>query len=143
MVPHDSVLYSAAGCIALRARRFSRLVTRHYERALRDAGLTQGQFSLLGAVAMKEPLSPIALARMLDLEKSTLSRNLRPLIESKVLVCEAGNAGGQSLRITRKGREVLRRAHPAWKRAQAKMIARVGADALSTLDGMIAAMAEG
>ena len=143
VVPNNLVLYSAAGCIALRARRFSRLVTRHYERALREAGLTQGQFSLLGAVAMEEPLSPIALARILDLEKSTLSRNLRPLIESKFLVCEAGNAGGQSLRITRKGREVLRRALPAWKKAQVKMIALLGADAVSTLDAMIAAMAEG
>jgi len=65
------------------------------------------------------------------------------LIESKFLICEAGNAGGQLLRITRKGREVLRRALPAWKKAQAKMIALLGADAVSTLDAMIAAMAEG
>jgi hypothetical protein len=64
------------------------------------------------------------------------------LIESKFLASEAGNAGGQSLRITRKGREVLQRALPAWKKAQAKTIALLGADAASTLDGMIAAMAK-
>lgn len=142
MVPNDSVLYAATGCIALRARRLSRVVNRHYEHALRDAGLTPGQFSLLAAVAIKEPLSPSALARTLDLDKSTLSRNLRPLIQSKFLVCQVRNAGGQSVRITRRGREVLHRTLPAWKKAQVEVMALLGADVVSRLDGMIAATAK-
>ena len=139
MAPNDAALSEASGCIALRARRLSRVVNRHYEDALRDAGLTPGQFTLLAAVAITEPLSPSALARTLDLDKSTLSRNLRPLLRSKFLVCEARNAGGQSVRITRKGREALHRALPAWKNAQAKVMALLGADVVSMLDGMIAA----
>lgn len=141
MTPSDAALRTATQCIALRARRFSRLVTRHYERALRETGLTPAQFSLLGAVALRQPLSPIDLARMLDLEKSTLSRNLRLLIGSRLLVSEAGNEGGLSLRITAKGRALVQRAVPAWRKAQAEALARLGEGVVARLDGMIATMA--
>lgn len=143
MKPDVGELRVATRCIALRVRRLSRLVTRRYEHALRDAGLTAAQFSLMGVVAMKGPLSPIVLARMLDFDKSTLSRNLRPLIDSKFLISEPLSAGGQSLRITRNGREVLQRALPSWKKAQVEVMAMLGEDIVSRLDGMIAAMAEG
>lgn len=143
MKPDVRELRAATRCIALRARRLSRLVTRHYEHQLRDTGLTVAQFSLVGVVALKQPLSPIALARMLDLDKSTLSRNLRPLIGSNLLVSESADAGGQSLRITDKGWETLDRALPAWKKAQREVLARLGGDVASRLDGMIAAMASG
>jgi DNA-binding MarR family transcriptional regulator len=138
----DPGVRAVAGCIALRARRFSRVVNRHYEHAMRGAGLTPSQFTLLAAVAIMEPVPPIALARTLDLDKSTMSRNLRPLIQSKFLVCEVGNAGGQTVRITRIGRSVLRRALPAWKKAQVEVMALLGPDVGSRLDEMIAATAK-
>lgn len=143
MTSSESSLYAATECIGLRARRFSRVVSRHYEEALREAGLTPHQFTLLVAVAMKRSLSPIELARTLDLDKSTLSRNLRLLIQSKLLVREARSIGGHSVRISRKGREVLHRAFPAWKKAQEDVTALLGADVVSRLDGMIAATAKG
>lgn len=138
----DATLRAATQCVALRARRFSRLVTRHYEHALQEAGLTPAQFSLLGVVALQQSISPIALARMLDLEKSTLSRNLRLLIESKLLISRARKEGGQSLSITAKGRVLLQRALPAWRKAQAEVLALLGEDAVFQLDGMIANMAK-
>lgn len=139
---HEAAQQAATQCIALRARRLSRLVTRHYEHALRDVGLTATQFTLIGAVAIEQPLSPIDLARMLDLEKSTLSRNLRPLIESKFLISRTRDKGGQFLSLTRKGRGALRRALPEWKKAQGKVMALLGGDVVSRLDGMIAAVAD-
>lgn len=142
MTPDDRALRAATACLALRARRFSRLVTRHYERALRETGLTPAQFSLLGAVALHQPLSPSALARMLDLEKSTLSRNLRPLIGSKLLVSGTGEERGRTLRVTARGKALLQRALPAWRTAQAEALARLGESVGPRLDGMIAAMAQ-
>ena len=139
----DATLLTPTRCIALRARRFSRLVSRRFEHALRETGLTPAQFSLLGAVMMKQPVSPIALARMIDLEKSTLSRNLRPLIGSKLLASESRKEGGQSLSISVKGRELFRQAIPAWRTAQAEVIALVGKDIVSQLDVMIAKMGKG
>jgi len=66
----------ATRCIALRARRISRLVTKLFEDALRESPITVAQFTLLGASIIGGPLQPARLAKMLDIEKSTLSRNL-------------------------------------------------------------------
>lgn len=140
MQKQEAVLRAATQCIALRARRLSRLVTRHYEHALREVGLTAAQFTLMGAVAIKQPVSPIDLAQMLDLDKSTLSRNLRPLIKSTFLTSQPREIAGQSLRITAKGRDLLARAIPEWKKAQLKVMGMLGHDAVTRLDGMIAAM---
>lgn len=136
----DSELRVATQCVALRARRFSRLVTRHYDHALRDTGLTAAQFSLMGVIALKQPVAPVTLSRMLDLEKSSLSRNLRPLIESRLVISEGPREGGQSLSVTAKGRATLQKALPAWRKAQSKIVSIAGEDIVSKLDGMIARM---
>lgn len=136
----EAELHRATQCVALRARRFSRLITRRYDRVLRDAGLTAAQFSLLGAVALKQPVPPIALARMLDLEKSTLSRNLRPLMASRLLASEGSKEGGQLLMVTPKGRDTLRKALPAWRKAQTDVVSLIGEDIVAKLDGMITRM---
>lgn len=138
-VPHlDAELRDAMRCIALRARRFSRLISRRYDHALRETGLTAAQFSLLGAVTLKQPVAPVELARMLDLEKSTLSRNLRLLITSKLLASEVRKTGGQLLTVTPKGRDLLGKAIPAWREAQTDVISLIGEDVVSKLDRMIA-----
>lgn len=77
---------------------------------------------------------------MLDLEKSTLSRNLRPLIASKLLRSIGPKEGGQLLRVTPKGRDTLHKAIPAWRKAQAEVVSLVGEDVVSELDGMITSM---
>lgn len=133
-------LKAATHCVALRARRFSRLVTRRYDHALRGAGLTAAQFSLLGAIALKQPVAPVALVRMLDLEKSTLSRNLRPLVASKLLRSDGPKEGGQLLTVTPKGRDTLQKAIPAWRQAQADVLSLIGADIVPKLDRMISNM---
>lgn len=138
----DSALRAATQCIALRIRRLSRLVTRHYEHELRETGVTLAQFILLGAVAMEQPVSPNTLARRLDLEKSTLSRNLGRLTGLKLLVSEERSGGGQLLRVTAKGLKLFQRAFPAWEKAQAEIMTRAGEDMVSLLDGMIAKMGQ-
>lgn len=138
----ETLRLAGTSCMAMRARRFSRLVTRRYERALRETGLTPSQFNLLGAIELKHPVSPAALARMLDLDKSTLSRSLRPLITEGLLVPKITGEGRRSLSLTPIGRKLLLRAIPAWQKAQAEMISRLGAEASKKLDKMISAVGE-
>lgn len=146
MTPDEEAARAAAEgtrCIALRARRLSRLVTKLFEDALRVHGITVAQFTLLGATIIEGPLQPARLARMLDLEKSTLSRNLR-LLESAGLV-RIGNAeegGGQRVTITERGQRALVDASPAWREAQARAVAALGDVVVGSLDSMIAALGE-
>ena len=116
------------------------MVTRLFEDALRETGLTVTQLILLCVVALKQPLSPISLARALDLDKSTLSRTLRPLLKMKLLISEIATGGGQTLRVTRKGSDEIRRVFPEWKKAQTEVLTLLGTDAVAKLDSMIAAL---
>jgi DNA-binding MarR family transcriptional regulator len=128
-------------CIALRARRLSRLVTKLFEDALRGHEITVAQFTLLGATILAGPLQPARLARMLDLEKSTLSRNLR-LLEAAGLVRigSAEDGAGQRVAATERGRRALVAALPAWREAQSRAVAALGDVVVGRLDGMIAAL---
>lgn len=131
----------AIRCVALRARRLSRLVTRIFEEALRAQELTIAQFTLIGAATLEGPIRPSRLARLLDLEKSTLSRNLR-LLESAGLVRidPAPTGAGQLVHATERGKRALMSALPAWRAAQAKAIEAMGDVVVGRLDGMIEAL---
>ena len=142
--PSDEAVTAAAEatrCVALRARRLSRLVTKMYEDALRGEEITVAQFTLLGAALLEGPLRPARLARMLDLEKSTLSRNLRVLEAGGLVRIEQAEDGvGQRIAVTERGRRALTGALPAWHRAQARAVAALGDAGIGRLDAMIAAL---
>ena len=108
-------------CVLSSLRRASRAVTRHYERAFRGTGLHATQFSLLAMLVQTGPLPVSALAEHLGLERTTLTRNLRPL-EAKGLVRSRGAEGDQRVRrveVTPKGSAAARKALAAWGTAQA------------------------
>jgi len=133
----------ATRCIALRARRLSRLVTKLFEDALRDQEITVAQFTLLGATVLEGPLRPARLARLLDLEKSTLSRNLQLLETAGLLRIEGGPGGaGQMVRVSDRGRRALVRALPAWQEAQRRAIEAMGDVVVGRLDAMIGALGQ-
>ncbi len=135
------VACEGARCIALRTRRLARLVTRLYEQALRDHGITVAQFTLLGALTLSGRLAPGRLGRMLDLEKSTLSRNVRLLESAGYLRIDGSPRGnGQVVRVTDRGRRVLVKAFPAWRQAQARVVDALGEGVVAKLDSMAAAL---
>jgi DNA-binding MarR family transcriptional regulator len=104
-------------CIARRVRRLSRQITRIYDDAMRPIGLTVAQFGMLSAMIRVGVTSPAAVGRMLDLEKSTVSRNLARMVEHGWVSSEAGLRGVE-LKVLPAGRRMFERAHPAWESAQ-------------------------
>jgi DNA-binding MarR family transcriptional regulator len=129
----------ATSCIALRTRRLARLVTKLYEDALRESPITVAQFTLLGATIVGGPLQPARLAKLLDLEKSTLSRNLALLESSGLVEIASAGDGGQRVSATDRGRRALMEALPSWRAAQARAVAALGGSVVDELDAMIAA----
>ena len=106
-------------CLALRVRRLSRVVTRLFDAAVRPLGLTPSQLTLLVVLERRGPSAPSAVARALDLEKSTLSRNLRRVI-SAGWVRERPYGGLKRLELTAAGRELLGKAYRSWHQAQTR-----------------------
>lgn len=114
----------AAGCACKHLRRTARAVTQLYDDTLRPSGLRITQFTLLVAVALGEPVPITRLADALDLDRTTLARDLKPLTERGLVQVAAGeDRRTREVRLTRQGREAVGRAYPLWQRAQARVVA--------------------
>lgn len=129
-------------CLAMRTRRLSRILTRVYEDALREHGLTVPQFTLLTFIAKQEPVTSAEIGRRLDFEKSTLSRTVGKMVANGWVQERRGNKGERGLVMTAAGANTLRKAIPAWEKTQKRVKAQFGDPATETLDQMIAAAHE-
>jgi len=117
-------------CLCARTRRAARALTRLYEEHLRAAELTPPQFGLLSVLAERAGLAQIELAEALDLDQTTLSRNLKLLIAKKWVRRgrSAEDRRQVAYSITATGLEVRRAALPHWQRAQEQMRRTLGVE---------------
>jgi DNA-binding MarR family transcriptional regulator len=107
------------GCTNLKLRQLSRRITRHYDHEVAATGLRNTQYSLLSHVVLLGPIQPSELAARMQLEPSTLTRNLQPLVAGGLIVVEPGSdARCRTLVATDAGRALRVEAQRAWKRAQ-------------------------
>lgn len=112
-------------CACSAARRRSRELTRFYEQAMRGSGLRGTQFTLLATLVQTGPLPTTRLADFLGLERTTLTRNLRPLVRDRLVqVDEGADRRIHKVAITPKGAEAARAAFPFWRKAQDAALAR-------------------
>src|ERR1700758_2895949 len=109
-------------CLCLHVQRAARALARRFDAALRPAGLTQGQFSLLTSLNRAEPPTIGSVANLLALDRTTLTANLKPLERRGLVkvVVDADDKRSRRLVLTPLGRELLAAAAPVWKRAHAK-----------------------
>ena len=109
-------------CACLKVRTAARALTRVYDDAFRPIGLRATQLSVLVAVAFGEAVSIASLSRLLGMDRSTLTRNLRPL-EAKGFVAlgPEGHHRSRTLSITSKGEQLVRKALPLWEKTQEKL----------------------
>jgi DNA-binding MarR family transcriptional regulator len=125
------------GCTCFSLRKLSRTVTRLYDQHLAEAGLKTTQYSLLKNIDV-EP-SPIAeLAERLSMERTTLTRNLKPLIDAGWVELKAGTDSRQRIpTITKSGRETIKLAKQVWKRAQIELQQTLGEQAVRDLHAQL------
>lgn len=128
-----------AGCTNLKLRQASRLVTRHYERFIRASGLKITQYSLLSHVVKLGPLRAGELAAVLQLDASTLTRNLQPLVEQGWLQVRAveGDARRRVVEATAAGVELRQQTQRAWKRAQLALNDQLGVERVARLHTLL------
>ena len=108
-------------CLATRTLLLSRTISGLYNEALRPLGLTTAQLTLLVIVAKRGPVSPGEVAKRLNMDKSTMSRNVRLMEDHGWLSVspDQGQSGrSQSLTIESKGRKLIEKALPLWQGAQ-------------------------
>jgi DNA-binding MarR family transcriptional regulator len=112
----------------------ARLVTQRYDDALRPAGLRIMQFTLLARLHAVDRVTMTELAEQASLDRTTLTRNLKPLIERGYVRVAAGKDQRERLvTVTDSGRAALREALPLWEQAQTSMTDGLGQEATSAL----------
>ncbi|MES1929985.1 MarR family transcriptional regulator [Salinisphaera dokdonensis CL-ES53] len=115
------------GCTNFKLRQLGRVVARHYDDYLGQAGLKGTQYSLLSQVVTAGPLRAGELARVMRLDNSTLTRTLDTLERQGWIVRRVGE-DGRSRVIEATDAGIARRdeAKRCWKQAQQSLNARIG-----------------
>lgn len=130
-------------CHCLKMRRSAQSVVAFYDNILEPSGVTARQYSLLNAVFLNGGCNIGTLSEVTLLDRSTLSRSLKPLI-SAGLIDDKKPAGGRdsSLELSEKGDEVYRQAMGLWQEAQRLFEEKIGKDNVEALEEMLLLMQE-
>ena len=114
-------------CTCNTLRKATRAVTQFYDDALKPAGLRATQFSLLATVAAMESATMSVIAEVMVMDRTTLTRNLKPLAKRGLLEIVAGeDRRERRIALTEKGAKALIAAEPLWRQAQAKIAGSLG-----------------
>jgi DNA-binding MarR family transcriptional regulator len=133
--PADSIDTISRTCIAVRLRLLNRVVTNFYDDALRPFGLKVSQLNILIVTARLGLARPTQVCDILQLDTSTLSRNVKPLQAHGWLeVVPDQDARAQPLRLTPQGKRLIEKAIPAWQEAQRRATELLGNEGIALLD---------
>ena len=125
----------ARTCIAVRLRLLNRVVTNLYDDALRPLGLKVSQLNILIVTARLGLARPAQVCDILQLDASTLSRNVKPLQAHGWLeVVPDEDARAQPFRLTPRGERLIEKAVPAWEQAQRQATELLGEEGIGLLD---------
>ena len=125
------------GCTCARLRKLTRRITRVYDAQLAAQGIKTTQYSLMvNAAAAPRTVSDLA-ARM-DVERTTLTRNLRALVDQGWLKLGVGrDPRTRVVSVTPSGQRKLEAAKPYWRAAQLQVEAMLGARFVGALHDQI------
>lgn len=126
------------GCTNLKLRQLGRMVNRHYDQYLSATGLKSTQYALLSCVVKLGPIRPSDLARNLQMDVSTLTRNLQPMVVQGWLTVGAGeDARSRLVEATADGVALRAQAQRAWKTAQTALNERLGLEQVTALHELL------
>lgn len=124
-------------CIARRLRQVNRMVTRLYDEALRELGLTVNQLNILATIISQGQIQPGQLGKLLGMEKSTVSRTIDRMVNKGWLEVNPGKDGrSQLLKATQYGRQLLVKAAPVWDQLQDSVLGGMEATSGEDSQGM-------
>ena len=134
----DDAVEKPRGCTNLKLRQLMRRVAQRYDAELGQSGLKGTQYSLLSHVVKLGPIRPVDLAARMNVDASTLSRNLQPLIAAGWLALEAGaDARSRLVHATEAGRVKRTEAQRRWRVAQEGINATLGPARVIALHALI------
>jgi len=131
-------------CVCLRVQRAGRAVARRFDEAFRPLGLSNGQFSLLMQLNRPSPLTVGGLAEELAMDRTTTTKNLKPLERRGLLRVRRDEEDPRVKRIalTSAGRALLAKAVRHWQTANDGVAASLSEAELASLHSTLRTLAE-
>ncbi len=142
MIPPDEIATArSVACTCSKLRSLARRVTQLYDHEMAASGLKVTQYSLLAhALRGTDGAAPTvsALADAMATDRTTLTRNLRPLVAAGYLEIGPGaDARCKAVHVTAAGAAAFRAARPLWQAAQARMRSMGGAGEVDDLHALV------
>ncbi len=127
MNPDQPLPDTACYCSSL--RQASRYVTSFYDGMLSGSGLRVTQFAILARLRPRAA-TVTQLAQSMVMDRTTLARNLQPLVREKLVDIRPSEQDRRErlIALTEAGREKVEAMLPAWRRAQARFDQQFGAE---------------
>lgn len=117
-------------CFSGRIMRMERIVNSIFRKHIAPFGLTNSQLSILFVTVKAEVVTQHALAKILFLEKSSVSRNMRRLLEADLIE----KVGSRSIQMTTKGKQLLEQVIPEWSQAMEEVNTLLGSSGQLAFD---------
>ena len=126
-VPFETTRHVHDTCLCLRTQRAARALARRFDQALRPAGLTNGQFSLLMTLNGPEPPTMGRVAALLGADRTTLTAALKPLVRRGLatVIADGDDSRVRRIALTAEGHARLNAALPAWTETHAALEAEL------------------
>lgn len=130
-----SNLKFSSPCHCLNIRRASRAVTQFYEKVLEPSGLKVTQYSLLRNLELVEPVSMSVLAKTMRIDRTTLNRNMKPLINAGLITVSFGeDLRSRQVMLTETGKDALLNSLALWSEAQVALEEYLGEAELESFE---------
>lgn len=121
-------------CACANLRQASRAITQFYDAHLQPSGLRATQFTVLAAISLIEQITITELAERLGMDRTTLTRNLKPLEKQGFVKSALGeDRRTRVVLLTDRGNEALKKALPLWEKAQQQVVEALGPEKFNQL----------
>ncbi|RLZ10408.1 MarR family transcriptional regulator [Acinetobacter sp. 2JN-4] len=126
-------------CYSAKLRSASRRLGHRYNAALAEFGINITQFSLLSMIKRAEPISLTSLAKNMELERSTVGRNVKVLAKMALVELTQGDKDQRevTLKLTQEGLQLLKVALPHWQKVQQEIEDSLGEDQILMLTDLL------
>ena len=122
----NSEILAVKDCTCFNLRKATRVVTQLFDDAMQPTGLRATQFTLLAAISATGAIAISKLSKVLVMDRTTLTRNLKPLETKRLVKIVPGeDRRTRTLTLTDKGRKTLEKSLPLWRQAQSEVIERL------------------
>jgi DNA-binding MarR family transcriptional regulator len=123
------------------ARSAARRITALYDESLAPTGVNVAQFALLKVLEQQGEIALTQLGDLLELDRSTIGRNVRVMEKMSLLVLKKGaDQRATTADLTKKGRRICNAGTPLWDKAQSRITLKLGRKQALELRALLSAL---